>query len=136
MSFSLVPLAESAADSAAHPELGALLQLAAAGFRVAPIRVVPAAAEETFYRLNNLPAQLSALFAGLDLTDPDEDDLEERAPAAARLVRSHFLLDEFVDLFYTGLAGLPTRLRVRRPHAPGAAATGRVVTRGRPPRSP
>lgn len=132
MSSSLVLLAESTADSAAQPELGALRTLATAGFRVAPIGVVPAAAEETFYRLNNLPAQLSALFAGLDLTDADEDDLEERAPAAVRLVRSHFLLDEFVDLFYAGLAGLPPRLRVRRPHAPGAAATGRVVTRGRP----
>lgn len=132
MSFSLVPPLEGAADSAEHPELSALHRLAAAGFRVAPLRVVPAAAEETFYRLNNLPAQLGALFSGLDLTDPDEDDLEERAPAAQRLVRAHFLLDEFVDLFYAGLAGLPPRLRVRRPHSPGAAATGRVVTRGRP----
>ena len=129
------------ADPAEPAELGALRRLAAAGFQVAPLRVVPDAAEETFYRLNNLPAQLSALFSGLDLGDPDEDDLEERAPAAERLVRAHFLLDEFVDVFYAGLAGLPAQLRVRRCYPPGSytpsphragGVTGRVVSRGRP----
>lgn len=137
MAHPLVPFAELPADPSEPAELGALRKLAAAGFQLAPLRVVPAAAEETFYRLNNLPAQLSALFAGLDLSDPDEDDLEERAPAAQRLVRSHFLLDEFVDLFYTGLTGLPAQLRVRRayfprPHTPDPPKPGRVVTRGRP----
>ena len=117
---------------AAEPELEALVRLAAAGFRVAPLRVVAAASEETFYRLNNLPAQLAALFAGLDLTDPDEDDLEERTEAAQALLKRHFLLDEFVDVFYTGLEGLPPTLRVRRPHPQAAFATGRVVTKGRP----
>lgn len=117
----------------AHPELGALHRLARAGVRVAPSRVVLADAEETFYRLNNLPAQLRGLFADLDLSDPDEDDLEERAPEAQRLLRAHFLLDEFVDLFYAALEGLPTRLRVRRSDDLGAAeAGGRVVNRGRP----
>ena len=130
---SLLPITDPAvtADDAS-PELAALTRLAAAGVRLAPLRVVPAAAEETFYRLNNLPAQLSTLFSGLDLSDPDEDDLEERAPAAQALLRQHFLLDEFVDLFYAGLAGLPPRLRVRRPNAPGTQENGRVVTRGRP----
>ena len=106
--------------------------LAAAGFRVAPLRVVAAASEETFYRLNNLPAQLAALFAGLDLTDPDEDDLEERVETAQALLKRHFLLDEFVDVFYTGLEGLPPTLRVRRPHSAAASSAGRVVTKGRP----
>ncbi len=123
--------APNSADSAA-PELAALARLAAAGIRLAPLRVVPAAAEETFYRLNNLPAQLSALFSGLELSNPDEDDLEERAPAAQRLLRQHFLLDEFVDLFYGGLSGLPPRLRIRRPNTPGTQETGCVVTKGRP----
>lgn len=139
MPAALVPLSATATDPAAPPELGALLRLAEAGFKVAPLRVVPDAAEETFYRLNNLPAQLSALFRGLDLTDPDEDDLEERAPEAQGLVRAHFLLDEFVDLFYAGLDGLPAQLRVRRLAAPaeselssGSSLAGRVVTRGRP----
>lgn len=137
MSASLTPLFElPGSTAAAYPELGALTRLAAAGFQLAPLRVVPAAAEETFYRLNNLPAQLSALFAGLDLDDPDEDDLEERAPVAQGLLRQHFLLDEFVDTFYAGLAGLPSQLRLRRPNTPallaGRRADGRVVTRGRP----
>ena len=132
MSTSLTLLTDIAAAADAAPELEALARLAAAGVRLAPLRVVPAAAEETFYRLNNLPAQLSALFADLELSDPDEDDLEERAPEAQALLRQHFLLDEFVDLFYAGLAGLPTRLRVRRLNGPGVDAEGRVVTRGRP----
>ena len=135
MSVSLISLTDPAAADTS-PELAALAQLAAAGVRLAPLRVVPSTAEETFYRLNNLPAQLSALFAGLDLSDPDEDDLEELAPAAQTLLRQHFLLDEFVDLFYTGLAGLPARLRVRRPNTlkteGGTVAEGRVVTKGRP----
>lgn len=117
----------------APTELGALHRLARAGVRVAPSRVVPADAEETFYRLNNLPAQLRGLFADLDLTDPDEDDFEERAPEAQRLLHAHFLLDEFVDLFYAALEGLPARLRVRRSDDLGAAeAAGRAVNRGRP----
>jgi len=136
MSAALVPLSVMASDPALPPELGALRRLAEAGFRVAPLRVVPAAAEETFYRLNNLPAQLSAFFHGLDLSDPDEDDLEVLAPEAQRLIRAHFLLDEFVDLFYAGVAGLPAQLRVRRaaapPTVPGTLPAGRVVTRGRP----
>ena len=141
MSAALLSLAAAATDPAPHPELGALRRLEEAGFKVAPLRVVPDAAEETFYRLNNLPAQLSDLFRGLDLTDPDEDDLEERAPEAQRLIRDHFLLDEFVDLFYAGLDGLPAQLRVRRLAASeasatssgaGAPPTGRVVIRGRP----
>ena len=136
MTPSLVPLAALPPDPVEAAELSALRQLAAAGFQVAPLRVVPAAAEETFYRLNNLPAQLSALFSDLDLTDPDEDDLEERAPEAQRLVRAHFLLDEFVDLFYAGLGELPARVRVRRPYGSGSPTPeptgGRVVTRGRP----
>ena len=136
MSTSLTAPTDVVAAADTSPELAALAQLAAAGVRLAPLRVVPSTAEETFYRLNNLPAQLSALFAGLDLSDPDEDDLEELAPAAQALLRQHFLLDEFVDLFYTGLAGLPARLRVRRPNTlkieGRTVVEGRVVTKGRP----
>ena len=136
MSTLLIAPTDVVAAADASPELAALAQLAAAGVRLAPLRVVPSTAEETFYRLNNLPAQLSALFAGLDLSDPDEDDLEELTPDAQALLRQHFLLDEFVDLFYAGLADLPARLRVRRPNTLGAegatVAEGRVVTKGRP----
>lgn len=136
MATSIANLENLSADvsgGGAHPELGALHRLARAGVRVAPSRVVLADAEETFYRLNNLPAQLRGLFADLDLSDPDEDDVEESAPEAQRLLRAHFLLDEFVDLFYAALEGLPARLRVRRSDDLGGAGTGgRVVNRGRP----
>ena len=128
----LNPANLAAPDLAGEPELEALARLAAAGFRLAPLRVVAAGTEETFYRLNNLPAQLAALFAGLDLTDPDEDDLEERVETAQALLKRHFLLDEFVDVFYSGLEGLPPTLLVRRPHTQAAMTTGRVVTKGRP----
>lgn len=134
MSAALTPLLELAqhGETDAEPELAALARLAAAGVCLAPVRVVPASAEELFYRLNNLPAQLSALFAGLDLRDPDEDDLEDRVDAAQGLLKRHFLLDEFVDLFYAGLGGLPERVRVRRPTTPADTPPGRVVTKGRP----
>lgn len=121
-----------AAELEPHPELTALAELARSGFALAPLQLVRAELEETFYRLNNLPTQLSALFAGLDLSDPDEDDLEERAPTAQRLLRAHYLLDETVDLFYAGLEGLPAQLRVRRLNVPGSSPQGRVASRGRP----
>lgn len=110
-----------------EPEIAALLALAAAGLPVATVVVVPAEAEERFYRLNNLPERLSGLFAGVDLRDPDEDDLEELAPEAQALLRGHFLLDEVVDAFYEATASLPARLAVRRPDADGVR-----VGRGRP----
>jgi hypothetical protein len=116
-----------------EPELSALAQLQRAGLPVAPLRVLLPDAEETFYRLNNLPLQLLRLFSDLDPTDPDEDDLEERAPEAQRLIRTHFLLDEFVDAFYAGLAPLPAQLRLRRATPPGGPlAVGQVALKGRP----
>lgn len=108
-------------------EIAALQALAAGGVPVTRIAVVPAEVEERFYRLNNLPARISALFADVDPRDPDEDDLEERAPAAMELVERHFLLDELVDAFYDRIAGLPARVRVRRPGAAGVECA-----RGRP----
>ena len=51
-------------------EVAALYALQEAGLKVAPLRIVPAAAEESFYRLNNLPTRLNALFAGVDVGDP------------------------------------------------------------------
>lgn len=110
-----------------EPELRDLWELRAAGIPVAPICVVPAAAEESFYRLNNLPAQLSDLFRAVDQADPDEDDLEELCPAAERLIAEHYLLDEFVDQFYGATADLPARVCVRRP-----GEDGKTTARGRP----
>lgn len=128
----LGPADFAATDVSAEPELAVLARLAGAGFRLAPLRVVPASAEDLFYRLNNLPAQLAILFAELDLSDPDEDDLEDRVDAAQALLKRHFLLDEFVDLFYAGLEELPSSVRVRRPHTQAETVTGRIVTKGRP----
>ena len=128
--------ADGGADGGADEgidEVAALYKLQEAGLGVAPLRVVPAAAEESFYRLNNLPTRLNALFAGVDAGDPDEDDVEELAPEAQRLLMTHYLLDEFVDLFYEGLAGLPGRVRLRRPQRAGQARLlGHKASKGRP----
>ena len=114
------PLLES------HREVAALAHLAAAGLPLGSVVVVPAQVEERFYRLNNLPERLTRLFAAVDPTNPDEDDVEEAAPEAERLVRQHYLLDEFIDDFYRATAALPDRLRVRRPlEAGGSALRGR-----------
>ncbi len=115
------------AELDADPELHDLAALAAASVPVATVVIVPSAAEERFYRLNNLPQQLLRAFAAVDPSDPDEDDVEEAAPAARRLIREHFLLDEFVDAFYEELSQLPPDLRVRRGGEDGEAAA-----RGRP----
>jgi hypothetical protein len=108
-------------------ELTGLLRLHDAGIPVAATVVVPPEAEERFYRLNNLPRRLLEVFAGVDPADPDEDDLEERAPEATALLARHFLLDELIDAFYDRIADLPARLRIRRPGGAGLEAT-----RGRP----
>lgn len=110
-----------------HPELAALLALSQAGLPVASLVVVPSAAETRFYELNNLPARLRALFAGVDPYDPDEDDLEALAPEAKAMIQTHFLLDEFIDQFYAALAPLSPRLRLRRAgdHPGLEAAKGR-----------
>ena len=109
------------------PELQALITLKQAGLRVAPVLIAPAEMEERFYRLNNLPEQLNALFKHLDLRDPDEDDIEELAPRAIALLKTHYLLDETIDLFYESLTPLPSRVRVRRPGEDGVS-----VLKGRP----
>ena len=108
-------------------ELTFLSQLAQSGFRTAPIVVVPAALEEHFYRLNNLPAQLAVIFKNLDLADPDEDDIEDMAPQARALLKKHYLLDEVIDVFYREIEALPRKVQVRR-----MAADGYTATRGRP----
>lgn len=108
-------------------ELAWLRALAEAGDPVAPLVVVPSAAEERFYRLHNLPERLRRLFAAVDPADPDEDDLEELAPEAQHLFDGSFFLDEFIDQFYDAIDALPERLELRRP----GGAPGRVARRGR-----
>jgi hypothetical protein len=94
---------------------------------LAPRVWIPAEAEEAFYRLNRLPPRLRDLFAPVEGHDPDEDDVEEIAPAARALLAEHALLDAWVDAFYEALAPLSDRVRVRRPGTPG-----RTAARGRP----
>ena len=108
-------------------ELAALKTLQLSGVTLAPTLVVPAAVEERFYRLNNLPQKLETLLQDVDPNDPDEDDVEDAAPGAVRLFKTHFLLDEFIDTFYAALSPLPGKVRVRR-----SGAEGRVGVRGRP----
>jgi hypothetical protein len=108
-------------------ELATLERLAEAGVPLAAIAIVPAAAEERFYRLNNLAERMTALFAGVDLDDPDEDDIEEIAPLAQALLRSHYLLDETIDDLYRAMRPLGAQVRVRR-----AGEAGECVAAGRP----
>lgn len=115
------------ADLEGATEVRQLLRLAAAGLPLAPLRLVPAALEERFYHLNNLPERLQRLFESVDPQDPDEDDIEELAPLAAQLFKTHYLLDEFIDAFYEALKPLPTRLRLRHP-----GTAGRTALKGRP----
>lgn len=125
---------------AEHPlrdvdEIRALTTLRDAGdpeLVLAPFRIVPPEAEERFYKLNNLPAQLRDLFAEVDPEDPDEDDIEELSPDAQKLISSHYLLDEFIDVFYDGIAALPGQVRVRHPFGTGYDPEGDAVVRGRP----
>ena len=102
-------------------ELAWLLRAERAGLPVTPMAVVPVTVEATFYQLNNLPEQLLRLFAGVVSDDPDEDDLEERAPEAIALVLGHTLLDEVIEGLYDALDGLPERLLVRRAGSDGVA---------------
>lgn len=121
------------AAPADEPELAALAALDAAGVPVTPMLVVPAAAEEAFYRLNGLPRRLEALLAPLASTDPDEDDVEELAPVARRLVAEHALLDTWVDVLFDALAAAPATLTVRRTDGEGdGTAEPETVPRGRP----
>jgi hypothetical protein len=108
------------------PESRALARLADE-LALAPRVVVAPAAEEAFYRLNHLDGRLTALFEGIASHDPDEDEIEEAAPAARRLLAGHVLLDAWVDAFYDACRSLPARVRVRR-----AGESGRAATNGRP----
>ena len=120
------PAASDASPGAAD-ELAWLRRAEAHGVPVAPMAVVPPQVEADFYRWNNLPERIEALLAGLDPRDPDEDDVEDLLPTVSAWVRDHALLDAVVDTFYDALGGLPSRLTVRRPGAPGSPAL-----RGRP----
>jgi hypothetical protein len=108
-------------------ELTALKKLHAGGLPISPILIVPAALEEHFYRLNNLPEQLSKLFSKVNLKRPDEDHLEDLAPQAQSLIKRHYFLDEIIDMLYLALTPLPNQVTVRRPQENGI-----IALKGRP----
>ncbi len=100
---------------------------------VADVRIIPATAEENFYKLNNLPEQFAKLFKKVDLSDPDEDDIEDIAPEAQALFKKHYLLDEFIDVFYEAIEPLDTKLTIRQLYTDSdAVVTELSATRGRP----
>ena len=111
------------AEIGLSPELQAIRRLREAGWRWSGF-IVGSALEEQFYRLNNLPRLLTAVYAGLDPADPDEDIVEEAEEHALRLIAEHYLLDETVDAFYEALAALPAAVALRRPDSP----SGRQAT--------
>lgn len=80
--------------------------------------VVPPAFEEGFYRAANLPEQLRNLLAPIQPSRIDEDLLETLAERAEALVRTSYLSDDAVQLFYRALgnAGLTSgEVHARRP---------------------
>jgi hypothetical protein len=111
----------------AAPELAWLRRAQELGVPIAPMAVVTDEVERDFYRLAQLEPRVRAHFAHVDPRDPDEDDLEELAPEVAAWVLDTALLVEVVEGFYEAQAGLPPRVRVRRPGADGV-----IAVRGRP----
>ncbi|MFK7601161.1 hypothetical protein ACI3L1_02995 [Deinococcus sp. SM5_A1] len=80
--------------------------------------LVPPEFEEAFYRSVNLPEQLGRLFAPINPRRVDEDVLEDLTARAEALIRTSFLMDDAVQIFYRALgnAGLDRgAVHVRRP---------------------
>ncbi|MEF2280213.1 hypothetical protein V3W47_18115 [Deinococcus sp. YIM 134068] len=93
-------------------------RLATHAARLPAAMVVPPAFEEGFYRAANLPEQLRNLLAPIQPTRIDEDLLEPLAERAGTLIRTSYLADDAVQLFYRALrnAGLTLGdLHARRP---------------------
>lgn len=91
---------------------------------VAPAVIVPARAEEEFYRLNNLAVRLTQEFSTVDLEFPDDEVVEDLAPVAMAAISGSYLLQEFVDAFFDEVSSLPGPLTVRRPDEEGDVARG------------
>ncbi len=90
--------------------------------------VIPPGVEEGFYRHNNLPFQLSAVFAPIRPQRINEDALEPLCLRATALILGSALLDDQVQQFYRALhnAGLESgEVHLRRP---GALATSSQST--------
>ena len=68
----------------------ALKTIEEAGIPVTQTVVIPKEIEEEFFRLNNLEARLNHLLGSLDVSNLDEDDLEDVATEAQPLIDSHY----------------------------------------------
>ncbi len=103
----VVPLEASREEG----EPACLQKLAAAGARLVPTWVVPAWVEDEFYRLNNLPAQIERLFAGVWGARVDEERLAAAAARARELIVRSYLLAERGENFVASLPAGPYTLR-------------------------
>jgi hypothetical protein len=65
--------------------------------------VFTARAEEQFYLTNNLPEQLSKIFAGINPRRLDEDLLELQSKKAVKLVLDSYLLEDFIAQSYLAI---------------------------------
>lgn len=105
-------------------ELATLSHLELAGFQLG-LLALPAAIEDTYYRLGGLPARIPAHYRGLDPADPDEDILEEAWEALEGPLAESYLLDEVVDALFDAFGALLARatgpVTVRRSGEPGFA---------------
>lgn len=128
------PSAATPWNELAWNELALLSRLHQAGVAITPMHIISPEVETNFYKLNNLPEQLSQLFQQVDLQHPDEDDIEEIAPQAQALLQQSYLLDEVIDAFYASLEHAPEWLCLRYPYpySLDIADVEHKVLRGRP----
>lgn len=113
--FSLRHLSES--EAPAGSELWTLRRLEDEGHELGVLGL-PAAIEDSYYRLGGLPARIKEAYRGLDPADPDEDILEEAWEALEGPLSESFLLDDVVDALFDSFAALIER-------APGPAVARR-----------
>lgn len=95
----------SVAEAPSGSEAWALARLEQQGFPIG-VLAVPAAVEESWYRLGALPRRLAGLYRGLDPSDPDEDILEEAWEEAAPILADAFLLDDVIDALLEAFAAV------------------------------
>ncbi|GGK25348.1 hypothetical protein GCM10008955_18760 [Deinococcus malanensis] len=94
--------------------------------------LIPAAFEEAYYRHANLPEQLGRLFRSVNPARIDEDLLEPLTDQAQNLIRTSFLVDDAVQVFYRALGNARLasgELHTRRP-GDQRAQTARVAPPG------
>lgn len=96
------------------------LQLAPYVAEIPAAMLIAADYEENFYRFGNLPEQLGRLFVPINPQRIDEDQLEDLCEQAQHLLRTSYLTDDAVQIFYRALgnAGLSSGMvHLRRPDA-------------------